>query len=91
MLIASSGGGALLVIAVLYFLPLLIALGRKVPNQGSVAVVNILLGWTLIGWVIALAMAARSVPAPVQQVQVGPAPEATDQAVRKSGRSGDWA
>jgi hypothetical protein len=27
-----------------------------------VIVVNVFLGWTLIGWVVALAMAARSVP-----------------------------
>jgi hypothetical protein len=30
---------------------------------GSVVVINIFLGWTFIGWVVALAMAARSVPA----------------------------
>jgi hypothetical protein len=31
-----------------------------VPNLGSVAVINTFLGWTFIGWVVALAMAARS-------------------------------
>ena len=35
---------------------------RKVPNFGSIAVINLFLGWTLIGWVVALAMAFRSVP-----------------------------
>jgi hypothetical protein len=55
--------GVFLVLAVLYFLPTLIAFLCKVPNRGSVAVINIFLGWTFIGWVVALAMAARSVPA----------------------------
>ncbi len=58
----------LLVLFVPYFLPTIIAVVRHVPNVGSVLVVNLLLGWTLVGWVVALAMAARSVPvAPVQQ------------------------
>jgi hypothetical protein len=43
-----------------YFLPALIALMRKVPNAGSVVVINLLLGWTLVGWAVSLAMAARS-------------------------------
>lgn len=49
------------VLAGLYFLPTIIAASRKVANVGSVAVINVLLGWTLIGWVVAMAMAARSV------------------------------
>ena len=32
------------------------------PNDGSVIVVNVLLGWTVVGWIIALAMACRSKP-----------------------------
>lgn len=48
----------------LYFLPTIIATVRKVPNVGSVIVVNLLLGWLLVPWVIALAMAVRSVPQP---------------------------
>ena len=46
-----------------YFTPLVVALARKVPNRGSVVVVNVLAGWTVIGWIVALAMACRSVPA----------------------------
>jgi Superinfection immunity protein len=45
----------------LYLLPVLIGLARHVPDIGAVAVIDILLGWTLIGWVVALAMALRSV------------------------------
>jgi Zn-dependent protease with chaperone function len=50
-------------ILALYMLPTLIAAGRKVPNVGSILVINLFLGWTFIGWVVALAMAARSVQA----------------------------
>ena len=46
----------------LYLLPCLIGCARHAPDMGAVAVINILLGWTLIGWVVALAMAFRSVP-----------------------------
>ena len=42
-------------VVLLYFLPSLIA--RKKPNGRSVFLVNLLLGWTLIGWVVALKMA----------------------------------
>lgn len=49
------------VCAALYVLPLLIGCFRRVPDVGSVAVINILLGWTLVGWAVALAMALRSV------------------------------
>jgi RsiW-degrading membrane proteinase PrsW (M82 family) len=54
-------GGA--VIAVFYFIPAFVARERGVPDQGMIIVVNVLLGWTVIGWVIALAMALRD-PAP---------------------------
>lgn len=60
---SSSGGSAvlgLLFLALLYFIPLIVAVVRKVPNVGSIGVINLFLGWTLIGWVVALAMACRS-------------------------------
>ena len=45
-----------------YMLPTIVAHHRGVPNLGSIAVINVLLGWTLVGWAVALAMAARSLP-----------------------------
>jgi hypothetical protein len=50
---------AVLAVAV-YLAPTLVAWARGVPHMGSIIVINIALGWTLIGWVIALAMATRS-------------------------------
>jgi hypothetical protein len=59
-----SGGGAvifgIIVLIGLYFLPTIVAVVRKVANQGSVAVINCFLGWTLVGWVVALSMACRT-------------------------------
>jgi hypothetical protein len=40
-----------------YFVPMFIAVQRKIRLQGAVVVVNVFLGWTFIGWVVALAMA----------------------------------
>jgi len=61
-----SGGTGLgigvLILLAMYFIPTIVGAIRKVPNIGSVAVVNFFLGWTFIGWVVALAMSARSVP-----------------------------
>ena len=68
--------------AALYLLPLAVACVRRVPDIGAIAAINILLGWTLIFWVVSLAMALRTVrPAPpavqvVQNVQPGQQPAA---------------
>lgn len=44
----------------LYFLPSIIAILKKTKNYGSVIVVNLFLGWTIIGWIVALAMSVRT-------------------------------
>ncbi|HXC27493.1 MAG TPA: superinfection immunity protein [Stellaceae bacterium] len=41
----------LLAVLLLYMLPTLIAYGREHPHRQNVALLNILLGWTLIGWI----------------------------------------
>lgn len=51
----------LIIAAFFYMLPTIIGRHRGVANLGSVAVINVFLGWTFIGWVAALAMAFRSV------------------------------
>lgn len=45
---------------VLYFLPAIIGFRRKKKNAAAILVVNLFLGWTLIGWVIALAWSVAS-------------------------------
>lgn len=37
-----------------YILPTLVALGVKNRNWPAIAVLNLALGWTYIGWIIAL-------------------------------------
>jgi Superinfection immunity protein len=67
---ASSSGAGSAVLGVLliafgiaaYWVPTVVAGTRHVPNLGSVAVINGFLGWTVVGWVVALAMACRSRP-----------------------------
>jgi hypothetical protein len=43
-----------LFVLVTYFLPTFIALSRKKANAGAIFALNAFLGWSLIGWVVAL-------------------------------------
>ena len=56
----------------LYLLPTIIAVMRKKENAGAIAIVNLLLGWTFIGWVIALVWSVST-----QMIDVRPAPVST--------------
>ena len=47
----------LVIVAFFYFVPTIVAAQRDIPNKNSVFIINLFLGWTFIGWVIALAMA----------------------------------
>ena len=49
----------------LYFLPTLIGLRKR--NAGAIFALNLLLGWTIVGWVIALvwALTKEDVPSAV--------------------------
>ena len=49
------------IIVVAYVVPTIISISRKHPNNGSICVVNLLLGWTIIGWIIALAWAVSNI------------------------------
>lgn len=46
---------ALIALLVLYFLPSVIGVSRAHNNTAAIIVINIFLGWTFIGWVVALA------------------------------------
>lgn len=47
----------LAVVLVIYFVPLLVAKDRHHPQIVAIGVINVFAGWTLIGWVGALAWA----------------------------------
>ena len=44
---------------ILYFLPGIIALARNKRDGGAIFVLNFLLGWTAIGWIITLVWALK--------------------------------
>lgn len=41
---------AVILALALYFLPTIIAAARQHPNQWPILFVNLLLGWTILGW-----------------------------------------
>ena len=45
---------------VLYFLPSIIALARNKRDITAIVLLNFFLGWTAIGWVIALVWAVKT-------------------------------
>jgi hypothetical protein len=44
----------------LYFAPWIIGAQRHVPNVSAVIMINVFLGWTMIGWLVALNMACNT-------------------------------
>jgi len=46
---------------ILYFVPTIVANAREHHNSGAITILNLLLGWTLLGWIIALVWAATAV------------------------------
>jgi len=61
----------LVFLAVIYFIPAIVASSRGHSQAGAIWVLNILLGWTLIGWVGALVWACTN-SAPQQVVVTQP-------------------
>lgn len=43
-----------------YLLPWAVAATRGKSNTGSILLINVLLGWSVIGWIVALVMACSS-------------------------------
>ena len=54
--------GFLVFVVGAYFIPTAVAFGRDARSRWLVAVINTFLGWTLVGWLLALAVALRSAP-----------------------------
>jgi hypothetical protein len=75
-----------LILAALYFLPVIIAINRGHPNALAIALVNLLLGWTFLGWVIALIWSVTAFQQTVVVNQtVGPDGQPQAVVVRHSG------
>ena len=53
---------ALIVLALIsYLLPTIVASIRRHADKGAIFVINLFLGWSLIGWVAALAWASKGI------------------------------
>lgn len=70
-------GGIILILAgiigvaagiAIYFLPTIIGFKRNQPNKTSIFLLNLFLGWSLIGWVISLVWATKNESQPVQVI-----------------------
>lgn len=57
---------------VTYFLPTLIAGFRNHNNLNSIVVINLFLGWTILGWIVALVWSVAN--SPVQPSNSAPIP-----------------
>jgi Superinfection immunity protein len=68
-----NGSMIWLIILVCYFIPTVIASMRGHRQQGAIFVLNLLLGWTLLGWVAALVWAVTAFDKP-QVIYVGQQP-----------------
>jgi uncharacterized membrane protein len=64
----ANGLGALVFISLFYFIPSIISIYRHKSNGCAIFVLNLFLGWTVIGWIIALVWAciADSKPTVIQ-------------------------
>jgi len=54
----------------LYFLPSIIAVMQHRVNMPVIIVINVLLGWSIVGWIVALVMALTRDVQSMQVVQV---------------------
>jgi hypothetical protein len=70
--------GGLLVLGVLggmYFLPAIVAFNRKHAQRGAIFLLNFLLGWSVLGWIIAIVWSmTNSQPQTVIVQQSSPPP-----------------
>ncbi len=48
----------LLVIGIIYVIPILMAFARDIPQKYTIAVLDLVFGWTLIGWLVLFFWAA---------------------------------
>jgi predicted RNA-binding Zn-ribbon protein involved in translation (DUF1610 family) len=68
----------------IYFIPTLVAFERFHRNRGAIFVLNLFLGWTLVGWVATLVWACMnpvSVMAPLQTEDRAPCPHCGEQII----------
>lgn len=73
----SSSFGAFILLAIMviiYFLPTFIAGKRGHPNGTPIFLLNLFLGWTFIGWLVALIWSASAITGQPDQPQLVASP-----------------
>src|SRR5260221_11520326 len=68
-------------LAAIYFAPALVAFFRRQQNRRFILALNFLFGWTIVGWIICLAWAARA-PSGEPVVVVRTVPQVPTEPVR---------
>jgi Superinfection immunity protein len=60
LFLINQGAAPLLIVLALYFIPTIVAAIRRHQNAEAILVLNLFLGWTFIGWVLALVWACTN-------------------------------
>lgn len=70
----------LLIVLLVYFLPTIVASNKKKSNTGAIFFVNLVFGWTLLGWGIAMVWAlTNDVKSQVVNIHSGNTPAQVEQ------------
>ena len=59
-----KGAVMLVVLALMYALPTMLAWKRQSGRRWKITAINLLLGWTVIGWIVAMVMTYAYEPPP---------------------------
>ncbi|MFU8814618.1 MAG: superinfection immunity protein [Pseudomonadales bacterium] len=51
--LGSEGGALFMMLLALYMIPSIIAYSRRHQSRMAIVAVNVLLGWSLLGWIVA--------------------------------------
>lgn len=80
----------LIVGAVLYFVPAIVAMTRHHPNTAAIVILNLLAGWTFIGWVGSLVWSLTTPQASNTTVYVQPGVTAAGAGITRSQSPPGW-
>lgn len=64
-----DGSEILGLIVIAYFVPAFVAWHRRHPQTKAIFALDLLLGWTFVGWVLALVWALTAIPDQQQRPQ----------------------
>lgn len=65
--------------ALIYFVPIIVAGRRHHPNLNSIIILNLCLGWTVLGWVGALVWAFSNTASSAQATETRKCPYCAEQ------------